>query len=174
MLDELNVAEMVISDFLSIAKPKSEIESNDVNVKDAIHSVTDLIQSYALLNNISIRLDLQSDSFISISLMEFKQLMINLLKNAVEASAPDSFILIRVVEKGKYLEINVIDSGGGMTEEELATIGTAFYSLKSKGTGLGLMICFNIVQKYHGRLLFNSRKGIGTKATILFPSNQGE
>jgi two-component system sporulation sensor kinase B len=172
MLDELNVAETVISDFLSIARPKGDVESNIVNVKDAIHSVADLINSFALLNNITIRLDVQNECYITCSLMEFKQLMINLLKNAIEASPHESSIMITAKEKNKYIEIYVVDSGCGMTDKELSTIGTPFYSLKSKGTGLGLMICFNIVQKYNGSIQFHSEEGKGTRVTIRFPSKK--
>ncbi|KKI89565.1 sporulation kinase [Bacillus sp. SA1-12] len=174
MLDELNVAETVISDFLSIAKPKGNIDSSTVNVKNAILSVTDLIQSYALLHNISLKIDVQNEYIISCSLMEFKQLMINLLKNAIEASPNDGTIDIEVKEKKKFIEILVIDSGCGMTKEQLSAIGTPFYTLKSKGTGLGLMICFNIVQKYNGSIQFQSEEGKGTKVSICLPSQKAE
>jgi len=49
------------------------------------------------------------------------------------------------------------------------SLGTPFYSLKSKGTGLGMMICFNIATKYKGTIDFDSIKGKGTTVTIRFP-----
>jgi two-component system, sporulation sensor kinase B len=169
MLDELQMAETVISDFLSIAKPKDDIESYTVNLKDALNSVVEIIHSYALLNNVTMKLDVEDNSNISCSIMEFKQLIVNLLKNAIEASPIGGTVVIQVKKKNNYVIIDMIDSGNGMTEEELKSIGTPFYSLKSKGTGLGLMICFNIVHRYNGSIQFQSEVGKGTKVTLTFP-----
>jgi two-component system, sporulation sensor kinase B len=172
MLDELEIAETVISDFLSIAKPKDNLESHTIKVNDALHSVVELIHSFALLNNITLKLDVEEDLFISCSLIEFKQLLINLLKNGIEASPFGASIMIKARVKNNYVNIDLIDSGNGMSEDELKLVGIPFYSLKSKGTGLGLMICFNIVHRYNGSLQFQSEKGKGTKATIKFPSKK--
>ena len=59
-----------------------------------------------------------------------------------------------------------------MSEEEVKSLGTPFYSLKSKGTGLGLMICYQIVETYNGTMDFKSSKGEGTTVTIRFPSKE--
>lgn len=69
-----------------------------------------------------------------------------------------------------FVEIKVIDYGQGMTEAEVRSLGTPFYSLKSKGTGLGMMICYNIAAKYKGTIDIQSSKGEGTTVTISFPS----
>ncbi|MDP4083662.1 MAG: HAMP domain-containing sensor histidine kinase [Bacillota bacterium] len=169
MLDELQVAEAVISDFLSIAKPKDNIESHILNIKETLNSVIDLINSYALLNNITFNLDIDENLYITCSLVEFKQLYVNLLKNAIEASPFGASLMVIAKEKNHSVSIHLIDSGNGMTDEELKMIGTPFYSLKSKGTGLGLMICFNIVHKYNGSIQFESEKGKGTKVIVNFP-----
>lgn len=172
MLDELQIAETVISDFLSIARPKKGTDSHIVNIKDALQSVVDLISSYALIKNITINLEADEGQSILCSVVEFKQLLINLLKNAIEASPFGESLIVRAKEKRDYVKINVIDSGSGMSEEELKVLGTPFYTLKNKGTGLGLMICFNIVHKYHGSIHFESEKGKGTQVTIEFPSTK--
>jgi two-component system, sporulation sensor kinase B len=170
MLEELQIAEAVISDFLSVAKPKNEIESHTINVKDALQVVAELINSYALLNNVTLKLVVEENFYIACSLIEFKQLLINLLKNAIEASPFGAPLIIQAKEQNNYVKINLIDSGNGMTEDELKSIGMPFYSLKSKGTGLGLMICFNIVHRYNGSIQFQSEIGKGTNVTVKFPS----
>lgn len=171
MLDELNVAETVISDFLAIAKEKDTKDATEIiNVKQALNSVVDLIQSFALINNISIKIDVKEDNFINCSLIEFKQLMINLLKNAIEASSYDSIVSVKAIQNKLAVDISITDFGAGMTDEELKVIGTPFYSLKSKGTGLGLMICYNIVEKYNGTIHYSSEIGKGTVVTVSFPT----
>jgi two-component system, sporulation sensor kinase B len=57
-----------------------------------------------------------------------------------------------------------------MSKEEMDSLGTPFYSLKSKGTGLGMMICFKIATMYKGTIHFDSEKGKGTTVTIRFPA----
>lgn len=172
MLDELNIAENVISDFLSIAKVKDEQETPLLNVRQGLQSVVDLIYSFALINNIMVRIDIVDDFLISFNLVEFKQLLTNLLKNAIEASPSGSTIMVHAQKRNHHVEITVEDSGTGMTKEELKGIGTPFYSLKSKGTGLGLMVCFNIVDKNNGTIKYESEKGKGTKVILCFPVNK--
>ena len=147
MIDELKTAEHVLSQFLSIAKPDEHQHMETVNVRDALQSVTGLLMSYGLYHQNKIDLQVDEDLYIAANTIEFKQLFMNLVKNAIEVSTKDDSVIIRAEQqKNKEIEIKVIDSGFGMSEEQVQALGTPFYSLKSKGTGLGLMICFNIVE----------------------------
>jgi two-component system sporulation sensor kinase B len=170
MIDELNTAEHVLSQFLMLAKPDNDIKLEKVEVDYLLQSVTDLVKSYGILrdNNIFLR-DVQKDCYILVNTIEFKQLMINLLKNAMEASPYGEPIFIETEVQKELVEIKVTDHGCGMSEEEVQSLGTPFYSLKSKGTGLGMMICFNIVEKYNGKINIESKKGEGTTVKIQFP-----
>ena len=106
---------------------------------------------------------------ISANTIEFKQLLINIIKNAIEASTIGDLVLVTAGREKGFVVIQVIDHGRGMSEAEVASLGTPFYSLKSKGTGLGMMICFNIVEKFKGTIDFHSSIGHGTTVTIRFP-----
>ena len=171
MLDELHTAETVISDFLSLAKPDvNEVES--VEVKPALYNVMDLLNTYALIDTIQIELDIEDDYAIQCTLIEFKQLFVNLLKNAIEASEHGGTVRVTVRKEKNRVKIVIVDKGVGMTKEQLKQIGTPFYSLKAKGTGLGLMICFNIVHKYNGTIDFVSKEGNGTEVTVTFPISE--
>ncbi|MDQ0228471.1 sensor histidine kinase [Metabacillus niabensis] len=170
MIDELNTAEQVISQFLAVAKPTKELETETVNVKSVLQSVTDLLLSYGLLHDKKIELEMIEDCYIAANNIEMKQLLINIIKNAIEASKEGDSVYIVAGRKKDAVEIKVIDYGTGMTEEEVNSLGTPFYSLKSKGTGLGMMICFNIAAKYKGTIRFQSAKGKGTTVTISFPA----
>ncbi|WP_254778854.1 MULTISPECIES: HAMP domain-containing sensor histidine kinase [unclassified Bacillus (in: firmicutes)] len=171
MIDELNTAELVISQFLTIAKPDNDKKLVLIDVKEALQSVTDLIKSYGLLNDNEIELDVEEGCYIAANLIEFKQLMINLLKNAIEASKKGDSVFVSAHRNKEIIEITITDKGCGMSQEEVKALGTPFYSLKSKGTGLGLMICYNIVAKYNGDIQFSSSLGQGTRVDIRFPCN---
>ena len=170
LINELNSAEQVISQFLSIAKPDKDTETELVNVKGVLQSVTDLLNTYGLLHHNEIELSVVEDCYIAASTIEFKQLLINIIKNAIEASKVGDSVVV-IAERNKDLvEIKVTDCGQGMSKEEMESLGTPFYSLKSKGTGLGMMICYNIAAKYKGTIHFDSVKGEGTTVTIRFPA----
>jgi two-component system sporulation sensor kinase B len=170
LIDELNTAEQVITQFLSIAKPNKETEIETVNLKVVLQSVTDLLHSYGLLHDNKIELIMVEDYFIAANNIEFKQLLINIIKNAIEASKFGDSVIVSAGRNKDFIEIKVVDFGQGMSVEEIKSLGTPFYSLKSKGTGLGMMICFNIAAKYKGTIEFQSTKGEGTTVTIRFPS----
>ncbi|MBS4201186.1 HAMP domain-containing histidine kinase [Bacillus sp. FJAT-49732] len=170
MIGELNSAEYVISQLLSVAKPNKDQEMETVNVKNVLQSVTDLLHSYGLLHDNNIDLNVTEECFIAANTIEFKQLLINIIKNAMEASEIGDSVKITADMKNDFVEIKVIDYGHGMSEAEVGSLGTPFYSLKSKGTGLGMMICYNIAEKYKGTIDVQSSKGKGTTVTIRFPS----
>ncbi|USK60919.1 sensor histidine kinase [Peribacillus asahii] len=174
MIDELNTAEEVISQFLTIAKPDKDKKLEIVNVHNVLQSVTDLLKSYGLLRDNKIDLQVDEDCYICANNIEYKQLMINIIKNALEASNIGNSVIVKVKSKKQFVEMKVIDYGDGMSEEEIKSLGTPFYSLKSNGTGLGLMICYHIIEKYNGSIDFQSSKGQGTTVTICFPSKNCE
>lgn len=172
LINELNTAEQVISQFLSFAKPNKDTETELVNVKNVLQSVTDLLNTYGLLHDNEIVLSMDEDCYIAANTIEFKQLLINIIKNAIEASKDGDSVVVTAESKKGLIEIKVIDRGQGMSKEEMDSLGTPFYSLKSKGTGLGMMICFNIAAKYKGTINFDSVKGEGTTVTIQFPAEK--
>ncbi|MGG3803853.1 ATP-binding protein [Metabacillus fastidiosus] len=170
MIGELNAAEHVISQLLSVAKPNNDQETETVDVRNVLQTVTDLLHSYGVLNENNIELNVIEDCAIVANPIEFKQLLINIIKNAIEASEIGDSVEITANMKNDFVEIKVIDYGQGMSEAEVGSLGTPFYSLKSKGTGLGMMICYNIAAKYKGTIDIQSSKGEGTTVTISFPS----
>ncbi|KHF39399.1 sensor histidine kinase [Halalkalibacter okhensis] len=173
MINELDSAEQVISQYLSIAKPSENSTLEEVNIKDVLKSITDLLQSYGLLHNNKIELFIEDNCYIEANTIELKQVFINVIKNAIEVSKVGDPVRITGGKNKNNVEIKVIDYGIGMTEAEIKSLGTPFYSLKSKGTGLGLMICYNIIGKYQGSIGFTSKKGEGTTCTVRFPIKKG-
>lgn len=168
MIDELNTVEGIISQFLTLSKPNGDQRLENVDVRDVLESVTGLLNSYAMLTDNHIDIAVEEDCFISINKIEFKQLLINIIKNALEASEVGKSVSVIVNKNNNFIEIKIMDEGSGMSEAEVKSLGTPFYSLKSNGTGLGLMICFSIVEKYDGKIHYNSSKGKGTTVTIRF------
>ncbi|WP_413030075.1 ATP-binding protein [Paenibacillus taichungensis] len=174
MIDELNTVEQITSQFLTLSKPNRDQQPEKVDVNDALQSVTGLVRSYAMLSDNQLNIEAEENCFIFINPIEFKQLMMNLIKNALEASTMGKPVTVIAKRNHHYIEIKIIDEGSGMSEDEVKSLGTPFYSLKSNGTGLGLMICFNIVEKYDGEINYESTKGVGTTVTVRFLATDGK
>jgi two-component system, sporulation sensor kinase B len=169
MIDELNRAETIINDYLSLAKPdigKLEL----IDSKDMAEKVMDLMTSYAMLSkNISLHTEIKEDVQIRGNKNELKQVLINILKNGIEAMKDGGRLSLTLERQDSFGVFIISDNGIGMTEEELARLGTAFYSLKERGTGMGLMVCYQIVERMKGQIKVKSKKGEGTTFEIMIP-----
>lgn len=96
----------------------------------------------------------------------------NLLQNAIQASAPNQTIQIKVADAGKDMMIFITDRGTGIPKEQLETIFNPFFTTKSQGVGLGLAIVSKIVDEHHGRITVFSEVGKGTTFEIALPKTQ--
>lgn len=173
MIDELNRAEIIINDYLSLAKPDFNQETEKINANDLALKSMDLMNSYAMLSkNIELATYFEKQVSIKGNSSELKQVLINILKNGIEAMKDGGKLSLSVKESNGYGVFEIRDTGIGMNEDELSRLGTAFYSLKEKGTGIGLMVCYQIVDRMKGKIEVESEKGIGTTFKIYLPLYQ--
>jgi signal transduction histidine kinase len=102
-----------------------------------------------------------------------RQLLVNLVKNAIEASGDDQAVTLRVdvtADGGTCLQ--VLDRGHGMDEETVKRALLPFYSTKKTGTGLGLALCREIVEGHGGRISLRQRPSGGTAVSCWFPDHR--
>ena len=100
---------------------------------------------------------------------QLHEVLINLLKNAVEAMPQGGEITMASRVRGNFVEISVSDTGEGIPPEVAANIFQPYFTTKEKGTGLGLAICQGIIQEHGGSLLADSTPGRGSTFTIQLP-----
>lgn len=170
MLDELARVNHIVGELLLLAKPQ-HVQFKNANLINLINDVTSLLSTEANLHNVVIQFTTKLDELVvGCEPNQLKQLLINLIKNAIEASSSGSLVevLLEKTDQGRAA-ITISDSGEGMSKAMLARIGEPFYSSKEKGTGLGLTVSFKIVQAHDGTIQFESEKGIGTTVVIQFP-----
>jgi signal transduction histidine kinase len=101
---------------------------------------------------------------------QLRQLLINLVKNGVEASETDSRVVIRVRDAGNGTFLHISDNGPGMDEDTMKKALLPFYSTKKTGTGLGLALSREIVEAHGGKISLQSQPGGGTIVTCWLPS----
>lgn len=105
---------------------------------------------------------------------QINQVFMNILSNAVQAIPDEGKIFIKTWQEKDMVNISILDTGSGMTEEVKRKIFDPFFTTKEvgKGTGLGLSISFGIVQKHNGSIEVNSKQGEGSEFVIRIPVTQ--
>ncbi|MDZ4406754.1 PAS domain S-box protein [Bacillus cereus] len=171
VLAEIERIDSITNEFMTLAKPVAlEIKTNDLNV--LMKQIITLLEPQAIMNCIRIITEFTSDtSFILCEGNQLKQAFINILKNAIEATPMGGEILIQIeyAPDKKQVNIQFTDYGCGIEKERLPYLGEPFYSIKENGIGLGLMICYKIIEKHQGKILIESEVGKGTTVNINLP-----
>jgi two-component system, sporulation sensor kinase E len=169
MIDELNRINHIVSELLLLAKPQ-QIKYTEADLQVILHDVISLLKSEASLHNIQIEFQVQSEPvMIECEPNQLKQLFINILKNAIEASSAGDVVNIKLESFDNNVTVLVKDQGVGISKELLERIGEPFYSSKEKGTGLGMTVSFKIVQSHNGTIKFKSEPDKGTEVIVQLP-----
>ncbi|RUS47320.1 HAMP domain-containing sensor histidine kinase [Cohnella sp. AR92] len=167
-INELDRASLIISDFLTFAKPELDTIA-ELNIHEELTIVETIMSPLAAINGAVFRMKVPENLLILGNPSKFKQAFMNLLKNSIEALNEDGIIEVEAAVENEKVLIRISDNGEGMDEEQIVRLGEPYYSTKSKGTGLGLMVTFRIIEVMKGTLEFRSVKGKGTEAFIRFP-----
>ncbi|MFB7304972.1 sensor histidine kinase [Heyndrickxia sporothermodurans] len=123
-------------------------------------------------NNIEFEQNIESDLTFFIDPQQIRQVLLNLLLNAVQAVEKSSEKKIKIImekENGEMGRILIIDTGKGMSQEEINHIFEPFYTSKEKGVGLGLTLSYNLIKENKGDIHVSSFPAQGTKFTVVLP-----
>ncbi|WML44491.1 ATP-binding protein [Neobacillus sp. PS3-40] len=173
-LDEINRANEIIYEFLNATKPKRN-PYYGVSVNKLVRDIVMLYESEAILRDIQIITTFsKTDTVVSIESNHLKQILSNLIKNAIEAiddnNSLERTIYISTIIDSDNASIHVVDSGCGMTDETIKNLFTPFFTTKEKGTGIGLNMCKKLIEDNGGTISLKSTIGKGTTFTINFPA----
>lgn len=167
-LQELDRTQTIIDNFLSLAKPNTGGTSK-LNLSSLLREIIDFMRSYSHLANTELVEGIEKDLWIKGDAHEIRQVFINIIKNGIEAMpVGGSIYIIAKVDRGN-VKVQFRDEGMGMNKAQLDRLGNPYYSTKEKGTGLGLMISYDIIHRMRGRIIVESEEGKGTTFTILLP-----
>jgi len=102
---------------------------------------------------------------------KLKQVVLNLVMNAVEAMKEGGTVHVAVVagDEGDEIRLVVEDTGAGIDATHLAQVFDPFFTTKEAGTGLGLSIVRKIVEQHRGEVRIESQQGVGTRVTVALP-----
>jgi len=167
-LNELERSDSIIRDFLTFAKPAPEKIEN-INVEQLLAEVIDILNPLTHMNSIEVKKNLLPFSIIG-ERRVVQQALLNMMKNAVEAMPNGGELTISMKQHKNHYEIVIQDTGLGMDEVQIKRLGKPYFTTKGqKGTGLGLMVAYRVIQQLNGQIKVNSEKGKGTRFHIYLP-----
>lgn len=160
----------LINELLEYSKPKKALKEN-TNIYEIIEKILALIANKIQKENVKINLDIPKDIFIYADKNHLKQIIINLILNGIEAlNKEKKLINISTMESLGKTYLMIEDNGCGMDEEELNKIYDPFYTTKASGTGLGLFVCYQLMEENNGKIHVSSAKNEGTSFILEFKS----
>lgn len=174
ILTEIDRANDIIYEFLNSSKPSAPMKQAK-SIDHLIREVVMLTESESLMRNCEIGVESHlDDAIVSIDIKQVKQVMLNLVKNsldAVEAVQSDRRGRIDIVlnSDGQYVEIMIKDNGQGMDKMTLTKLFDPFFTTKEEGTGLGLSVSYRIIRNHGGTIRVNSKMDSGTEFIIYLP-----
>ena len=170
---------------MDLAKP-ADIKLKETNIHKVLEEIVVLEKESFRLKNIRFQQTYDpSLPYIEADEDQLKQVFLNLIKNAIEASRNGGTLQIVTRVSSSFaiktpiasvprqnIAVEIMDSGEGMDEETQKKLFTPFHTTKSKGSGLGLAISIKVVEDHHGKIKITSEKGLGTTVQVFLPIRQ--
>lgn len=169
VIQELDRALAIVSDYMALAKPQAE-KREPLNLEEQTNRVIEMLSPFTLIRNVEIEKMFPPETlWVYGNGDKLQQCLINLMRNGIEAMPDGGGLRVTISRLEDRAVIDIIDQGIGMTDSEIKRLGEPFYSTKEKGTGLGMLLCFRIIDSLAGRLDIRSQKGRGTHCRITLP-----
>ncbi|MDF2630392.1 MAG: hypothetical protein K0R39_4223 [Symbiobacteriaceae bacterium] len=170
ILNEIDRIDCIIRDMLLLARP-SALKKQALSLATITDEVLLLHQTDFQRTNIAVTTEYHDDvGLVCVDPKMFRQLMINLVRNAVQAMPYGGALCVVLRRAGtEQVAFEVADTGVGISPESLKRLFVPFYTTKEEGTGLGLALCYSIVQAHGGRIDVRSHVGQGTTFSVFLP-----
>ncbi|CAM3224816.1 EAL domain-containing protein [Brevibacillus invocatus] len=172
MLAEFHQLEKILREFIFLTQRQSNhFEASNIS-HILLQAISDLDEKakqgqVCIVNECTEPVSIWCDS------SQIRHVFVTLISNAIDSMPNGGVVrIIQRLEGDDQVLIRIVDQGCGMSEERLHRLGEPFYSTKEKGTGLGLMISYKIIEYHQGVIHFFSSPNQGTTVDVYFPINQ--
>ena len=166
---ELQRIDSIINEFLILAKPQA-VRFQEKDVVGIMQKTVELLNAQAVLHNVQFELEPDAElPPIFCEPNQLKKVFINIIKNAIEVMPNGGTISIEIKQQEDMVLISIKDQGAGIPVEKIKRLGEPFYTTKERGTGLGLMVSFKIIEEHRGKVEIESEMGKGTTFLISLP-----
>jgi len=173
MQDEIDRIECLTNQFCMLSKPMDKVEYKTLDLQELIRKVIFLFEQQALKKSINLTMlpiETNNEPFlIQGNSNQLKQVLINLIRNAIEATGEQGKVTMSFRKHKENIVVTIKDNGSGISPNDLPNLGTPFYTTKENGTGLGLLVSFEIIRQHGGKIEIDSCLGVGTTLQITLP-----
>jgi signal transduction histidine kinase len=165
---EISRMETILNEYLSFSRPLEDIKPEAIDLNVLARDVLDVLDGRAVGAGVSLALEgaaptVQGDP------RRLKEALINLVSNAIEATPSGGSVVLRARATTAGVQLDVKDTGRGISPEDLERLGTSFFTTRANGTGLGVVLAQGVIAQHGGSLAYASAIGKGTTATITLP-----
>ena len=171
IIDETDRLTILVNDILNLSKLEANKETLDLKEFDLVELINDIIKKYNIIKeteNYNFILKMPKKAIVKGDNNKISQVIYNLINNAINYTGDDLTVTIEVIEQKKTYLVNIIDTGKGIKKEELNIIWDKYYKNEKNhkrnkvGTGVGLSIVKNILDKHNFKYGVKSEIGKGT------------
>ena len=167
--EEITRLDSIVQQFLGAIRParlQPRLENVNLLVQESVNFLRPEIEDRQILVETELRQDLP---LIEVDRNQLKQAFYNVIKNAFQAMKSGGLLRIRTNADGAFVTISFADTGGGISPEDMSKIFEPYFTTKSSGSGLGLLIVRRIVREHGGEIDLASDQGKGLTLTIRLP-----
>ncbi|WP_165998376.1 ATP-binding protein [Bacillus sp. Cs-700] len=166
---ELERLRHLVDQFVMLGKAPAS-QRKPENLQKIIQETVCLMKSYARAHQVNLHYQTgMSDPIVSIDRFQIKQVLINFIKNAIEAQPDGGNIRISIFPNTSTVTVKIIDAGPGMSQQILDQLGSPFMSTKEDGLGMGLAISLDLIKAHQGTYTIHSKEGEGTTVEFTLP-----
>jgi two-component system, sporulation sensor kinase E len=169
---EINRLDYIVTQFLHAIRPtQPQLKPGSLN--EVVEKTLELLKPELENRGLTVKTKLQQRlPFAPLDLTQMQQVLVNLIKNAMQAMTKGGTLTLQTGEGSDGVWLSVADTGGGIPQEQINRIFEPFFTTKKKGSGLGLMIVQRIIRAHNGRIELESLVGRGTTFRIWLPLHE--
>ena len=179
LIGEVDRIDQTINNLLGMTR-HSHFQPEEVDLFDLVRQTLRLVETQARHQAVRIEERLESPINLRADAAQLKQLVLNLILNALQAMPGGGRITVSAKRERlsrlpapardrAQIRLEIADDGPGIAPDKIKAVFDPFFTTKSEGTGLGLAICHGIVQRHEGEIELDSTLGQGTRVSILLP-----
>lgn len=157
LLGEVQRMGHILDEFLNFSRPAEGLATSAVPVARLAQEVAALHEGEATQRDVRLRTEIESAAVLSADPRKLKQVLVNLVQNALEASARGAAVVLRVRDEGDEVAFEVLDEGPGLAPTIVDRLFVVGATTKPTGSGLGLVIARGIAEQHGGRLTLAPR-----------------
>lgn len=171
--EEIERITKILHQLLSFYKPEAEVGMEPTDVGKVLNETLKFVELQIKEKNLNLVSKIEPHlPLIKASAEELKQVFLNLLVNAKDFTPPGGKIEVKAFVQNKGIKIEFADSGSGIPDENLDKIFEPFFTTKNgKGAGLGLSVCYGIIERHKGTIFAENIKEGGSRFLIYLPLN---